>query len=86
MSIVDYCFVWLRWARAYESCETLKYLWRTYDTMKYIVTVGDKEMIIDETHICTENSPLKCTKIPEGAMKHYIEYAWKHGYNVEGVS
>ena len=54
--------------------------------MKFIVTTPTgKELLIDETHVCTKNSPLKCTLLPTEVIDDYIWLVSERGYTVKEV-
>lgn len=54
--------------------------------MKFIVTTPTgKELIVDETHVCTKNSPLQCMKLPKEMIDDYIWVVSGLGYKMEKV-
>ena len=55
--------------------------------MKFIVTTpSGKELLIDETHVCSKNSPLQCTKLSKEMIDAYMLIVGsEEGYSVEGT-
>ena len=56
--------------------------------MKFIVTTPTgKELLVDEEHVCSKNSPLQCMKLPKEMIDAYLLITRsKAGYTVEATS
>lgn len=55
-------------------------------TMKYVITTPTgKELILDETHICTKNSPLQCMSLPKEIIDDYLQIIMYREYTIKGV-
>lgn len=54
--------------------------------MKYVITTPTgKELILDETHICTKNSPLQCMSLPKEIIDDYLQIIMYREYTIKGV-
>lgn len=54
--------------------------------MKFIVTTpAGKELLVDEEHVCSKNSPLQCMKLPKEMIDAYMTAVGDLGYKVESI-
>lgn len=54
--------------------------------MKFIVTTPTgKELLVDEEHVCSKNSPLQCMKLPRDVIEDYLWLVGGSGYTIKEV-